>query len=177
MLPLLVDAAAALAALAPGVRFRVAQSPVVDPGLYRSLTRGAPVGLEFDGDAVAVLARARVAVVASGTATLQSALLHTPLVIVYRTTPANYAVARRLVKIPHVGLVNVLLGERVAPELVQAAARPQAIAACAHTLMTDAAARAAMLARFGALRERLGGGGGAVRVAQMARELIERGKP
>jgi lipid-A-disaccharide synthase len=124
-----------------------------------------------------VLAGARAAIVASGTATLQAALLETPLVIVYRTTPLNYALARRLVKIPHVGLVNVLLNEKVAPEFVQGDATPQAIAGAVHALLADPAARTAMVERFGSLRAQLGGGGGTARVAEMARDLITRGRP
>lgn len=174
MLPLLVAAAESLAVRVPNTRFVVARSPVVDPELYRALTHSSALDLTIDADAVAVLARARAALVASGTATLQAALLETPLVIVYRTTPLNYALARRLVTIPHVGLVNVLLGERVAPEFVQDAARPDAIAAAVQTLLENGDARSAMLDRFRTLRRHLGGGRGALRVAEMAAELVAR---
>jgi lipid-A-disaccharide synthase len=177
MLPLQVAAAKVLSARMPGLRFVVAQSPVVDAALYEELAGGAGIDLGFDSDAVAVLAGARAAIVASGTATLQAALLETPLVIVYRTTPLNYALARRLVKIPHVGLVNVLLNEKVAPEFVQGDATPQAIAGAVHALLADPAARTAMVERFGSLRAQLGGGGGTARVAEMARDLITRGRP
>ena len=174
MLPLFVAAAEDLATRVAGLRFKVACSPVVEREVYRALTTRARLDLEFENDTVPVLARARVALVASGTATLQAALLETPLVIAYRTSPLNYALARRLVKIPHVGLVNVLLSERVAPELVQGAARPAAISAALQSLLADATARSAMVDRFRSLRAQLGGGRGAVRVAEMAAELIGR---
>jgi lipid-A-disaccharide synthase len=113
---------------------------------------------------------------ASGTATLQAALLGTPLVVTYRTTALNYALARRLVTIAHVGLVNVLLGERVAPEFVQGDARPAAIASAVQSLLEDTAGTAAMQERFRALRASLAGGRGAARVAEMAAGLMGRGQ-
>jgi len=125
----------------------------------------------MDG-AVGALSRARLALVASGTATLESALLETPLVIAYRTGRLNYALAKRLIKIPDVGLVNVLLGERVAPELVQHEATPAALADAVHALLTDGARRAQTIARFRGLREQLAQGGGSERVAAMAGELL-----
>jgi len=177
MLPLLIESAKLLRSLRPELRFVIAKSPVVADALYRSaLTRGS-FDARLEADAVEALSRARVAVVASGTATLQAALLETPLAIVYRTSPLNYALARRLVTIAHVGLVNVLLGEEVAPEFVQGRARPDAIASAASDLVDDSPRRAAMLERFRGLRARLGGGTGAVRVADMAVELIARSVP
>ncbi len=172
MLPLLIESAAGIAARAPGTRFRLARSPVVRPAAYERALRGTPLDIDVADDAADVIARARVAMVASGTATLQCALFETPLVIVYRTSALNYALAKRLVKIPHVGLVNVLLGERVAPEFVQAAARPASITDAVCALLADGPGRAAMRGRFRDLRRMLGGGQGAARVAEIAMELI-----
>jgi len=177
MLPLMIAAAKVLAARAPGVSFRVARSPVVDAALYERIIGQPGIDVTTDADAVAVLSGARAALVASGTATLQAALLETPLVIVYRTTPLNFALARRLVKIPHVGLVNVLLGEKVAPEFVQADAQPAALATALHALLSDDAVRAGMLERFRSLRAQLGGCRGTVRVAEIARELVTGKQP
>jgi lipid-A-disaccharide synthase len=118
------------------------------------------------------MAGARAAMVASGTATLQAALLDTPLVIVYRTGALNYAIARRMVRIPHVGLVNVLLGAEVAPEFVQDRARSDLIAPAVERILTDAAHRDTMRAGFAVLRADLGRGDGSRRVAGMAAELL-----
>ena len=177
MLPLLIESAKRLRTLRSGSRFVIAKSPVVADALYRSALARASLDARLEDDAVEALSRARVAMVASGTATLQAALLETPLAIVYRTSPLNYALARRLVTIAHVGLVNVLLGEEVAPEFVQGRARPDAIASAAADLLDDSPRRAAMLERFRELRARLGGGTGAVRVADMAVELSARSVP
>ncbi|HEX5131145.1 MAG TPA: lipid-A-disaccharide synthase [Candidatus Krumholzibacteria bacterium] len=177
LLPLLLDSAERLAVRVPGTRFRIARSPVVPRSLYTDLTARAAIEVDIADDAIEVLSGARAAMVASGTATLQAALLDTPLVVVYRTGALNFALARRLVKIPHVGLVNVLLGRAVAPEFVQDAARPDAIAGAVERLLTRDDERNMMLAEFRALRGRLGGGAGARRVAEMARELIAERHP
>jgi lipid-A-disaccharide synthase len=116
--------------------------------------------------------RSRLVLVASGTATLQSALLGTPMVIVYRVSPLNYFLASRLVKIKNIGLVNVVLGERVAPEFVQGDATPGAIAGAARKLLIDGEARRRTVERFATLRDTLAGGGGCARVAEMAGELM-----
>jgi lipid-A-disaccharide synthase len=173
MLPLLLATARALGRIRPGTRFVVAQSPVVGEKIYRRALARAGLDVRLERDAVDALARARAAVVASGTATLQSALLETPLAIVYKTTPLNYALARRLVTIDRVGLVNVLLGSEVAPEFVQARAQPEAIARATAALLDDSAAT---IARFRELRASLAGGPGAARVAEMALELSTGGK-
>jgi len=175
ILPVLLDAARDLEAVRPNTRFVIARSPAVAADVYETAIRRAGVRAEVEADAVLVLNRSRAAMVASGTATLQSALLETPLVIVYRTSALNYALARRVVKIPNVGLVNVLLGEQVARELVQDRATPRAIAAAVQPLLDDGGARRAMVDRFRGLRGSLGGGRGAVRVAELARELMARG--
>jgi lipid-A-disaccharide synthase len=172
MLPLLVAAAERLSAFRPGLRFVVGRSPVVERGVYDEIVRRSALPLELHDDAVEVLGRARAAMVASGTATLQAALLETPLAIVYRTSALNFALAKRLVRIPHVGLVNVLLGAEVSPEFVQGRATPPAIAAAVGELLDDAARRAAIVERFRALRADLSRGGGSARVAALAAAMV-----
>ena len=172
MLPLQLAAAGRLARERPGLRFVIGRSPVVEADAYHRLVREAALRADVHDDATEVLAGARAAIVASGTATLQSALLETPLTIVYRTGAVNFALARRLVRIAHVGLVNVLLGGEAAPELVQAKATPEAIAATTGRILDDAPYREAMVARFRALRAELSLGGGSARVAEMAAELV-----
>jgi len=172
ILPVMLAAATRLRARHPALELVVAKSPVVVRAEYDRLLERAPGGVALADDAVSVLNGARAALVASGTATLQSALLGTPLAVVYRTSALNYAIARRVVRIENVGLVNVLLGEAVAPEFVQGRATPEALANAADTLLFDDGARATALARFASLRDSLGRGRGCERVAEMAAELL-----
>ena len=107
----------------------------------------------------AVQAFATVCAVASGTATLETALFGTPLAIVYRTGWLNYAVARRVVRLPRIGRPNILAGREVAPELLQQAFTPRRLAATLAPWLDDPAARDAQRAGLAVVRERLGGPG------------------
>jgi lipid-A-disaccharide synthase len=160
-----------------GARFAIGRSREVPESLYRSIVASAGEGIDvtIDDDAVGVMRRSRLLLVASGTATLQGALMRTPLVIVYKVSALNYLVARRLVKIPNIGLVNVILGGEVCPEFVQGDAAPERVAPAALELLDGAGPRETMLTRFDELRRMLSGGGGCARVAEMAVELLEAG--
>jgi lipid-A-disaccharide synthase len=122
-----------------------------------------------------VLRAADAAMCKSGTTTLEAAVAGCPLVVAYRTNSLTYAAARRLVKIPNIGLVNVVAGHRVAPEFVQDALRPIRVADALEPLLDrHSAARSEMLTELAAVRASLGTAGAARRVATMALELATR---
>lgn len=119
-----------------------------------------------------VLRAADAALCKSGTTTLEAAVAGCPLVVAYRTSTWTYAIARRLVKIPHIGLVNVVAGRAVAPEFVQDALEPTRVADVLEPLLDRASPeRARMLEGLAEVRSRLGDAGAAERVAAMASEL------
>lgn len=171
--PVMLEAAKYLAAKSPGLVFTVGRSPAVPEALYQEISRGAAVDLDFDDDAVAVMRRSKLLLVASGTATLQGALLHTPLVIVYKVSAFNYFLARRLVTLDRIGLVNVVLGDMVCPEFIQRDAVPGRIGPAALELFEGGERRRDMLERFATLGGVLSGGGGCKRVAELAAGLID----
>jgi lipid-A-disaccharide synthase len=108
----------------------------------------------------------------SGTTTLEAAVTGCPLVVAYRTSPITYAAARWLVKIPNIGLVNVVAGYRLAPEFVQDALQPFAVAdALAPLLDGRSAERKKMIDGLATVRAALGTPGAAARAAAMANEL------
>ena len=92
-------------------------------------------------DARATLHHARASVVASGTATVEAALIGNPFLVVYRVSRLTYAVARRVVKLPHVAMVNLVAGRRVVPELIQHNFTPVKVASALRVLLNDPAAR------------------------------------
>ena len=120
----------------------------------------------------AVLRAADAAMCKSGTTTLEAAVAGCPLVVAYRTNPLTYAAARRLVKIPHIGLVNVVAGCEVAPEFVQSALQASAVADALEPLLDhESTKRAEMVRELARVRDSLGTPGAARRVAAMAIEL------
>ncbi|MFO7261540.1 MAG: lipid-A-disaccharide synthase [bacterium] len=128
-------------------------------------------------DSRALLAHARAALVKSGTGTLEAALAGTPLVIAYRAHPLTFWLARRLVQVPRIGLVNLVAGETVAPEYLQDEATPEALARAVLPLVVDGEARQRMLEGLTRVRASLapradGAGSVADRVAQLAAELL-----
>jgi lipid-A-disaccharide synthase len=119
-----------------------------------------------------VLRAADAAMCKSGTTTLEAAVAGCPLVVAYRTNALTYAAARRLVKIPHIGLVNVVAGRQVAREFVQDALQPNAVAdALEPLLIASSSERAQMVAELARVRESLGTAGAAGRVARMALDM------
>jgi lipid-A-disaccharide synthase len=118
------------------------------------------------------LRAADAAVVASGTATLETAALGVPQVIVYKTGFLNYQIARRLVRVPSIGLANLVSGSRGAPELIQGEVTASRIAAELARVLTDEEAREAQLRAFASIPERLGGAGSPDRAAEALVDFV-----
>jgi lipid-A-disaccharide synthase len=126
------------------------------------------------GETYDLMAAADLALVASGTATLECALLETPMVIVYRVSTLTAAVARVLVRgVRHVGMPNVIAGREVVPELLQEKATARGIAAAARTLLGDDRRLERVVSDLRNVRAQLGGGGAARRAAGIAAEMME----
>lgn len=119
-----------------------------------------------------VLRAADAAMCKSGTTTLEAAVAGCPLVVAYRTSPLTYFAARRLVKIPNIGLVNVVAGRTVAPEFVQDALQPASVASALEPLLDPTSPeRRAMLDDLADVRASLGEAGAAARVAELALQM------
>jgi lipid-A-disaccharide synthase len=124
------------------------------------------------GSSLAVLRAADAALCKSGTTTLEAAVAGCPLVVAYRTSVWTHAIARRVVKIEHIGLVNVVAGREVAREFVQSAVTPGALAAALEPLLAPGSAeRARVLRDLADVADRLGTPGAADRVAHMVSDL------
>lgn len=167
MTPLLGAAAARLAAVRPGIRFVLAQAPgVTADAVRRHLPAGVPVQL-VAGRTPAVMRAADLLLITSGTATLEAALLDTPMIICYRVSRLTEALARRLVRIPWIGMVNILLGRLVVPELCRRRdATPERLGAEAARLLQTPGALEAQREAFVEVRDLAGPPGVADRVAR-----------
>ncbi len=126
----------------------------------------------ISGQSYQALAAAHLAVVASGTATVEAALAGTPTVIVYRVSPLTFRVARSLVRVDHVGMANLLAGERLFPELIQDDFTPARLAREVLGLIGDRERLAAIRQGLARVITRLKGPGASARAAQVALELM-----
>ena len=129
------------------------QDSDAEAALHRSLRGAAPSGMRQASsrpvvrlvrDARAALFHARASVVASGTATVEAAILGNPFLVVYRVSPLTYAVARRMIDVPHVGMVNLIAGSRIVPELIQSGFTASNIVHNLEPLLEEGPARATM---------------------------------
>lgn len=178
ILPDLAAAAGRIRRDVPGAQFVVARAPQLQDALF-DVVRSAESGAGFtivEGDTDTVLASADVAVMASGTATVQSALHDTPMVIVYRMSPLSYRLARRVVKLDTIGMVNLIAGEKIVPELVQDAFTPDAVAREAISMLTDRERVARVRQGLARVRERLGGPGASRRAAEAIMRVVNESK-
>lgn len=150
----------------PGLRVVVSAAPTVTIDPARCPYPRVPSA------SFTVFRAADAALCKSGTTTLEAAVAGCPLVVAYKTSPWTYAIARRVVKIPHIGLVNVVAGREVAREFVQGAVVPERIAEALEPFFGgDNPRRASMLADLADVRSKLGTPGAAERVAAIASEL------
>lgn len=172
LLPVLLDAAEALRERHPDLQFILPRASTLGEEEFAPhlAARGLPLTVVAERP-YDVMAACDAVISASGTATLEIALMGRPLVVIYRIAPLSYRIMRRLIEVDHIGLCNIVAGKRVAPELIQDDAEPERIAAEAESLLYTARGET-VSAGFTGLRERLGGPGGSERVATVALEMV-----
>jgi lipid-A-disaccharide synthase len=173
-LAIFVETAIRLQANRPAIQPVIAVSSAVPPRLYRG------VPFPRTNNSRDLLWHAHTALVKSGTTTLEAALCETPMAIVYRTNPLTYRLAQRLVQVDHIGLVNLVAGERLVPEFIQAEATPAALSmALLPLIQSNHPEREQALTGLAQIRSRLvvptaGPTRVADRVVAMAAELLPR---
>ncbi|MGE3771701.1 MAG: lipid-A-disaccharide synthase [Gammaproteobacteria bacterium] len=177
---LFLDAALALAARRPGLRIvfgalNAAAARELEARLAPRVPATGPAPTVVVGRASELLAAADVALLASGTVTLEAALSGTPAVVAYRLAPLSWWWLRRAVKVPHVALPNLLLGERLLPELLQDAATPAALADALDAWLGAPARVADYRRRCRALHASLAVGSGPAAAAAIERLVAARG--
>ena len=170
MLPVFLDAAGRLAAMIPGLEIRVARSADLPASLFESC----PVGSVSTPEIVA--SEATAAITKSGTITLQLAMAGVPMVVGYKVNALTASIARRLIRVPHIALVNLVADRGVVPERIQDDMTGEELATTVAPLLDLASdERRSMLAGLAEVRSRLGEPGAADRVADSCvRELHAR---
>jgi lipid-A-disaccharide synthase len=171
-LPVMLEASARLSSERE-IQFLVVRADTVDAGELRSMVTRVHLKMPVIDQARYDAVNASDLVwTASGTATLETALLGKPMIIVYRLSWLTYCLARLLVRVDHIGMVNLIAGERLVPELVQADLTAQRLIEESRTLLDNQPARSQIIKKLSELREKLGPSGAADRVADLALAMV-----
>jgi lipid-A-disaccharide synthase len=178
ILPAMLDASRELTA-DPRRQFALGLAPTVSRAAVEALVARSEVPVAVvAGDTYDLMAAAELAIVTSGTATLECALLEVPMVVVYRLARLTYALGRLLIHgVRHIAMPNIVAGREIVPELLQDAASGPAIAAAAREILETPGRRTAMIEDLRAVRTRLGRGGAADRAADIAAEMLASRRP
>jgi lipid-A-disaccharide synthase len=174
LLPIMLQAGQCLKDRIKNIRFILSCAPSIDSALMQAILDKHPLkGVELTDEPVSELfPKCHLAIVASGTVTLEAAICGTPIIITYAVSPMTYWLGRALIRVDHIGLVNLIAGKRIVPELVQGEATPGAICDEAYALMSDPARYTQVCQELSIVRERLGGQGASHCVARIAGSLM-----
>ena len=163
----------------PAVRFFYSQSPNLPSSVYEDCLNSyqGPSVTRSSLEHHAFVHAMDFALVTSGTATLETALLGTPFFLLYKTSASTYFLGKRLVKVPFLGLVNLLSGKCVVPEFIQDEANPAVIAHEAEVLLKNRQVYEGMKLEFEAVRKKLGSQGASRKAAESVLRFLASSKP
>ena len=175
ILPVMLQAAAYLRKDFPEAVFFISKSPNVHPEVYDELLQGLSFKVECPPVPFYELVKAMdFAYVASGTATLETALIGTPFFLLYKASWSTYLLGKHLIKVPYLGLVNLLADTRVIPEFIQQDAHPETLAHEARVFLQSPELQEKMKEEFLQVREKLGEKGASARAAKEVCDFLDR---
>ena len=173
LMPELLRAAQILKREMPDLQFVLPLADTLEETSVTEIISGFNVDVKVvSGHTYDVISCADLALVASGTATLETALLGVPMIIVYKISLLSYVIGRLFVHVKNIGLVNIIAGKTIVPELIQGDASGKRIAAESLSILKNGERRQKMIKELEAIRARLGEPGAARRAAQIAHDMI-----
>ncbi|MGD0958924.1 MAG: lipid-A-disaccharide synthase [Methylomonas sp.] len=173
LLPVMLKAAETLSRQNPDLQFLLAQADsITDAVLEKHLQNTAPPIKVVKQQAYDAIQCCDAIMTTSGTATLEIALLEIPMVIAYRLSPLSYFLGKQLVKIPYIGLPNIIAGQSIVKELIQGAVSADSLAAEIQRLLSDGGYRRACIEGLKRVKQQLGQGGGSKNMAALALEML-----
>ncbi|MBU4252599.1 MAG: lipid-A-disaccharide synthase [Candidatus Omnitrophica bacterium] len=174
ILPLMLKTAQLINKVIPDTQFIIAKSPNLDTQLYLSACKNIVLDLKIvNGLTYDCLNIAQASLVCSGTATLEAAIMQKPFVIVYKTNLLNYLLYRPQIKIPYIGMVNIVAGKRIVPEFIQFSAQPKMIAKSIIELLQNPLSADRMIQDLKTVKDSLGEPGAAGRAAKLILDFIQ----
>ena len=176
MLPVMLQAVKKLAAIHPGLQFVLPQADSVSDADLQEHLQDCPVPIKvIKQQPYDVIQCCDAIMTTSGTASLEIALLQVPMVIAYRLSPLTYWLGKQLVKIPFIGLPNIMAGRGIVKELIQDAVTADSLSAEIDLLLNDSVYRANCLEGLREVKSGLGEGGGSKNMASLALEMLQNG--
>ena len=174
LLPDMLEAARELDTMFRDLQFVLPVAPTLTMDFIRQHVEvsGVPVKI-VDGGVYDALRASDAAIVTSGTATLETGLMGVPMAIVYRMSKVSYFIGRLIIDVDHVGLVNIIAGKRLVPELIQQEATPQNMAVAISKMLRDPVYYKEITDGLAAVRVQLGDAGASARAAAVVLSLLE----
>ncbi len=174
LLPPLLDTAHLLHKEMPDLQFVIPLAPgITEETLFPWIRRNSVNVKLIRGWTYDVMNLSELLILASGTATLEGALLGKPMIIIYKVSRLTSWVGRAMIRVNHIGLVNLVAGEAIAPELIQSDVHPQRIVEEALRILKDASLRQKMVESMGKVRDRLGAPGASERAARIVLSMLK----
>jgi lipid-A-disaccharide synthase len=173
LLPIMLEAAGIIRETIPRTQFVLPLADTLDEGFIADIIDKYPVEVKIIRNEIYdVIGSADAVMVASGTATLETALMETPMVIIYRVSPLSYYIGRMIINVDHIGLVNIIAGKTVVPELIQGEATPERVAAEVIDLLTNTERKGRIKSALSEIRNKLGSAGASGRAARLAYDML-----
>ena len=173
LLPEMIGAAEKLQSYYPGLECVIPVAPTISADLVQSIRRRTSLKIELSqGNIYQAISLCDLAIVASGTATLETAMLAIPMIVVYRVSSPSFWIGKRVIKVPHISLVNLVAGSGIVPELIQNDVTSERISIEARSLLESGRRRENMIKELIRIRHALGNGGASERTASIALDMI-----
>jgi lipid-A-disaccharide synthase len=175
-LPVMINAARILLNKVKIIKFIISLSPDVEEKHVKEIVQKHKREADFEisaGDVRKVLAQSQIVMAASGTVTLESAISGTPMVIIYKVSPLSYRLGKAMIRVENIGLVNLIAGKKIVPELIQEEASATRIADTVIKMLSDPSGLKQLSLELLSLRDKLGGPGASGRVADIAFHMLD----
>ncbi|TSA11167.1 MAG: lipid-A-disaccharide synthase [Deltaproteobacteria bacterium] len=173
LMPSIIDAAGRLEEKIPGIQFVLPLAPTIDRRCVEDFIHPTGLNIKVIEDGVYdTMKAARAVIAASGTVTLEAAIMGVPMIIVYKVSRLSYLVGKIMVRVSHIGLVNLVAGRRIVPELVQEEVNGRRIAEEVHKIIADEKYSRTMKNELEGVKNRLGGPGASARTAEIVCQMV-----